>query len=260
MFATSTKTATFLPTMTPQLVPGTGAELSTRRPRAARRHAPESAFTPCRREPLRPDQTFDARPRRGEAEALPDRQGRPCGSERRLHDRAALVPRRPEQLLNEDAGHLFLVVARIHDQEIHRTDVAAGLDGRPKGEHRKPGHCAKGFRDEDGGLREKDQLPQQVSGVEGRGRTGSRRGRRPEREHALDVGDACRSNLVFHSAGPRPRALTRPGTYSERSSDGLDREPGVAAPHRGGERASRSAGPRPVSYTHLRAHETRHDL
>jgi len=36
----------------------------------------------------------------------------------------------------------------------------------------------------------------------------------------------------------------RPGTYSEWSSDGLDREPGVAAPHRGGERAWHSAGPR----------------
>src|SRR5665811_882570 len=73
MFATSTKTATFLPTLTPQLFPGTEVELSTRRPRAARRHAPESAFTPCRREPAPPgsDIRCEALPRRSRSAPRP---------------------------------------------------------------------------------------------------------------------------------------------------------------------------------------------
>src|SRR5204863_7038586 len=114
MFATSTKTATFLPTGTPS---GSDRSVLCARDRAF--------LCPSCRGANRGDGALHHRPGRREPEALPAgallRITRLLG----LDDRAALVVGRTKDLLEEAGGEAIGIMLRVHHQQVHRADVAA---------------------------------------------------------------------------------------------------------------------------------------
>ena len=83
--------------------------------------------------------------------------------EGRLDDGAALVACRPEELLQQRVGDAIRVMVGIDHDEVHGADEATGPDGRTEGENRASDHLAPSLGDEDAGLREVDQLSEQVS-------------------------------------------------------------------------------------------------
>jgi hypothetical protein len=117
----------------------------------------------------------------------------------RFHDTAALVACRSDDLLNEGIGHAINVVVGIHHEKVHRPHESAGANRRPEGEDRPADHLTPNLGDEDAGLREVDQLSEQV-----RWRERTRSVRRPDGSIAqgdepIDVGDASGSNQIFHA-------------------------------------------------------------
>src|SRR4051812_8667006 len=127
MFATSTKTATFLLTMTPWVMGSPG-----RRDGAARRGCSLGATGgSCRRH-----DSVDVRTGFAETHPLPAGIGlsvvRPFG----FDDGAALVAGRPDQFLQQRLGDPVDVVLRVDDQEVDVADVAAGSNGWPEREDR----------------------------------------------------------------------------------------------------------------------------
>src|SRR3990172_10681831 len=115
MFATSTKTATFLPTGSP-IPDGAAGRAPVRAPRST-----DPSAGSCRRE--------DASHERAELiESLSFPPG-PLGGvvrPRRLDGRAALVGSRSQRLLEERLGYVVRVHGRCDDEEIDGADVAAG--------------------------------------------------------------------------------------------------------------------------------------
>src|SRR6266566_5199883 len=157
MFATSTKTATFFPTLTPCLL-GFGRR---RRDHAARRHR-SIAAAPLGG-PDRGHLALSARTGLDETVTLEAGPLRQIVWQGHFHEGAALVACRPEDLLQERVDDAIRVVVRIDHDEIYRADEAAGLDRGSKREDRASDHLAPGLGDEDACLREIDQLSEQVS-------------------------------------------------------------------------------------------------
>ena len=171
------------------------------------------------------------------------RRGRPAGAASTTAQ--PLLLRRPEQLLERSLGDAFDVVARIDDQEVDRPDVAAGTDGRPEREDRAARRsCRCVSATSDARLRKVDELPQQVRGVERVAADRHRRGPSAhERDDALDVGDPCRPNLVFHADG---LDLAQDGDPRLEIGAGGRARPGPAsgaAPGRASARRTRPATP-----------------
>ena len=77
-----------------------------------------------------------------------------------------LLLRRAKQLLDEGLGDAVGVVAGLDDQEVDGTDESAGRDRRSKGEHRPTHDVSLRLGDDDTGLRQVDELAQEVRGVE----------------------------------------------------------------------------------------------
>ena len=73
---------------------------------------------------------------------------------------------------SERFGHAIRVVGRGDDQEVDRAHVAAGDDRRTEDEQRPADELASRLGDEDARVRQVDELPKQVGGVE--------RARRPD--------------------------------------------------------------------------------
>src|SRR6266516_4026462 len=114
MFATSTKTATFLLTCTP-IRCGAASGWARRLPRSSRHgHGADGAS--------------DARTLIFESEAFPAGPLRRVVRLRRLDRRAALVRGRSKGLLDERLGHVIGIGRRIDDQQVDRPDVAARGD------------------------------------------------------------------------------------------------------------------------------------
>src|SRR5450432_1262847 len=152
MFATSTKTATFLPTLTPMsCVPTAGAS------RAARRRSDSN---------LARGGLADRHGPGHERAAIAESTIFPAGSlagivgQRRLDDGAALVARGTEDLLEQVVGDAHCVDALVHGQQVDRADVSAGMNRRTQGEDRAANDLAPTFGDEHAGLRQVDELPQ----------------------------------------------------------------------------------------------------
>src|SRR5471032_1598090 len=152
MFATSTKTATFLPTLTPMsCVPTAGATCAARRRSDADRARSGLA---SRHGPGHERATL------AEAAILPAGSLAGIVGQRRLDDGAALVARGTEDLLEQVVGDARCVDALVHGQQVDRADVSAGMNRRTQGEDRTTNDLAPAFGDEHAGLRQVDELPQ----------------------------------------------------------------------------------------------------
>src|SRR6476619_3577076 len=122
MFATSTKTATFLPTLSP--IPCLGL-------RCRPRHAPDVS-TPA---PGGIDGSPEDRLLVLESLALPALQLGRSLRLGRLDRRTTLVASRLEAFLDEACAHGVRCARRVDDEQIDDSDVAAGANRRPDREH-----------------------------------------------------------------------------------------------------------------------------
>src|SRR5262245_28134833 len=154
MFATSTKTATFLPTVTPWSL------MDGRCRRVSLLGCPLCLDAP-RGGPHRDDGSLDPRTGWGEPQRRPAAEGRRIVRAGRFDLGATLVPGRSDDFLEERSGHPVGIVARIDDQEVDRAHEAAGPDRRTEGQDGSTDHRSMRFGDEDAGLREVDELPEQ---------------------------------------------------------------------------------------------------
>src|SRR5215207_8962629 len=120
MFATSTKTATFLPTLSP-ISSGVGAASAR-----ARISAPAPGWI---------DRPPENRLLVDEALALPAHMLCRVVRLRRLDRRTSLVGRRPEAFLDEAVAHGVRFARRVDDEQIDGSDVAARANRGPDREH-----------------------------------------------------------------------------------------------------------------------------
>src|SRR5829696_8029932 len=198
MFATSTKTATFLPTLSPiswASAPSFGARPVLSAPAPGGIHdAPENRLSV------------------DESLALPARVLCRIVRLRRLDRRTSLVGRRPEALLDEAVAHGVRFARRVDDEQVDGSDVAPSANRWSDREDGAADDPAPRFRDEDGGVRQEDQLPQEVRGAKRAGRAVTQ-AVAAEGDECLDVRDPGRSDPVLHAPGCSPvlrRRLTDP--------------------------------------------------
>ena len=164
------------------------------------------------------------RPRR--TPAPPSGQGRRVVRAGCLDDGAALVAGRADGLLEEGAGDPVGVVVGIDDQEVDGPDEAAGAHRRAEGEDGPADDVALRLGDEDAGLRQVDELAEQVGGIERARATVDTTVSVAQRDETIDIRDTGGSDQVFHAegshlAGRRPLPLDRGRS---------DRGPGPAGP------------------------------
>ena len=91
-------------------------------------------------------------------------------------------------------------MVRPDDDQVDRADIAACPDGRTKDEDPTADDLAPQLRDQHAGLGQIDELPQQIRGQH-RPTITSQGPIFAEGDDAIDVGDAGRSDQVFHAAG-----------------------------------------------------------
>src|SRR5829696_2978453 len=140
MFATSTKTATFLPTLSPiswASAPSFGARPVLSAPAPGGIHdAPENRLSV------------------DESLALPARVLCRIVRLRRLDRRTSLVPRRSEALLDEAVAHGVRFARRIDDEQVDGSDVAACANRRSDREHGTPHDVPLALGNQDGRVRQ----------------------------------------------------------------------------------------------------------
>ena len=83
---------------------------------------------------------------------------------RRFDPRATLVCCRPYRLFDEAVGHVIDVGRRVDDEEIDGADVAAGSNGWADREDRAAEDFTPPLGDEDGCMRQEDELSKQIGG------------------------------------------------------------------------------------------------
>jgi hypothetical protein len=117
---------------------------------------------------------------------------------RRFDRRATLVCSRPQRLFDEGVGHLVDLARRIDDQEIDGADVAAGPDRWADREDRAAEDVTPPFGDEDGCVRQEDELSKQIGGG---GLSGDAAPQliAAQRDETIDVRDPGRSDPVVHA-------------------------------------------------------------
>src|SRR5215210_5127866 len=187
MFATSTKTATFLPTLSP--IP-----VGLRRWGACPMSAPA------------PGGIHDApenRLRVNESLALPARMFCRVVRLRRLDRRTSLVGRRSEALLDEAVAHGVRFARRVDDEQVDGSDIAPAANRRPDREDCAADEVAPAFGDQDGGVWQEDQLAEEVRGTQRAGRAITK-AFAAEGDECLDVRDPGRSDRVLHAPGVLP--------------------------------------------------------
>src|SRR5262245_20256039 len=216
MFATSTKTATFLPTLTP--IPGAGCGARPRR-----------APLLCAPAPGRVDRPPEDRLLVDEALALPARVLCRVVRLRRLDRRTTLVGRRPEAFLDEAVAHGVRFARRVDDEQVDGSDVAAGANRGPDRQHGAADDVAPRFRDDDRGVREEHQLAHEVRGAERCGRAVTE-AIATHGDECLDIRDPGRSDPVLHAPGCSPAASEAPPFRPDRR---------VRGPHGGWTREAR---------------------
>src|SRR5919197_3688534 len=176
MFATSTKTATFLPTLSPIPCPDAGTAL----------RSATGVSTPA-------PGGIDGPPQNRllvlESLALPALQLCRVLRLRRLDRRTSLVSCRLEALLDEACAHGVRCARRVDDEQIDDSDVAAGANRGPDREHGAADDVPLALGNQDGGVRQEHELAKHVSGAERAGRTVGQ-AIAAQRDECLDVGDA----------------------------------------------------------------------
>src|SRR6185503_12867490 len=185
MFATSTKTATFLPTLSP--IRSVGLRHQWRRAPAPSASAPGGI-----------DGSPEDRLLVLESLALPALQLCRVLRLGRLDRRTTLVARRLEAILDEACAHGIRCARRVDDEQVDDADVATGANRGPDREHGATDDVPLALGNQDGGVRQEDQLAQHVSGAERAGRTIGQ-AIAAQRDESLDVGDAGRSDPVLHA-------------------------------------------------------------
>src|SRR3990172_522187 len=231
MFATSTKTATFLPTGSP-IRDGAAARAPVRAPRST---GPSPAG-PCRREDASHERTELI-----ESLSLPPGPLGGIVRPRRLDGRATLVGRRSEGLREEGPRHVVRVHVRCDDEEIDRADVAAGPYRGADREDRAAHDLPSPFGDEDAGVRQVDQLPEQIRGIERRPGAAGADPLATQGDELVDVRDPGCSDRVFHAAAGTSIGWRHPDATAP---VGADRGRSVAADRTRRERASLEEPPR----------------
>src|SRR5436190_16805404 len=187
MFATSTKTATFLLTLSPIPCPGLprrgGARPNWSAPAPGGIHgSPEDRLVVL------------------ESLALPALQLCRIVRLLRLDRRTSLVARRLEALLDEACADGIRCARRVDDEQIDDSHVAAGANRGPDREHGAADDVPLALGHQDGGLRQEHQLAKHDRGAERAGRTIGE----PiaaQRDEGFDIRDAGRSDPVLHAAG-----------------------------------------------------------
>src|SRR6185503_2823981 len=187
MFATSTKTATFLPTLSP--IPCLGLRRRSRRAPGISTPAPGGIHGS-------PEDRLLVL----ESLALPALELCRCLRHRRLDRRTTLVARRLEAFLDEACAHGVRCARRVDDEQIDDPDVAAGANRGSDREHGAADDVPLALGNQDGGVREEDELAEHIGGAERTGRTVSQ-AIAAQCDESLDVGDAGRSDPVLHAAG-----------------------------------------------------------
>src|SRR5829696_81443 len=189
MFATSTKTATFLPTLSPiswASAPSFGARPVLSAPAPGGIHdAPENRLSV------------------DESLALPARVLCRIVRLRRLDRRTSLVGRRSEAFLDEAVAHGVRFARRVDDEQVDGSDVAPGANRRSDREHRPAHEVAPTFGDQDGGVRQEHELAKEVCGTQRAGRAVTET-IATQGDECLDVGDPSRSDGVLHAPGCAP--------------------------------------------------------
>ena len=181
--------------------------------------------------------SLDTRAGRGEAHPFPAGECRRVVRRDSLNDSATLVTRRSEQLFEQRLGDPLGVVRRIDDQEIDRSDVATGANGRSEGEDRTTDNGPPSFGDNDAGLRQVDELAEEIGRTERALTTTDAQRFVAQGNKTLDIGDTGRSDQVFHAdgsnlAGPATMVLDRGST---------EMTPGPAIRSSAGERTTLAA-------------------
>src|SRR5215217_311778 len=191
MFATSTKTATFLPTWSPiSMAP------------APQRGGRPNVSAPS---PGGIDGSPEARLPVYESLALPALVLCRIVRRRRLDRRTSLVRRGAQAFLDEAIAHGIRFARRVDDEQVDGPDIAARPDRWPDGEHRTADDRPPMFGDEHGGVRQEDELAEDVGCPEPTGRAVAQ-AIAAERDECLDVGDLGRSDPVLHEPDVLPRA------------------------------------------------------
>ena len=157
---------------------------------------------------------MDARTGRGEPHGRPATKGRRIVRASCLHDGAALVAGRAESLFEKGLRDPVGVMVGVDDQEIDGADETARSNGRTQGQDGPAHDAAVRLGDEDAGLRQVDQLTEQIRGVEWAGVTVDTKVRVAQRDETIDIRDTGGSDQVFHAegrylAGRRPSPLDR---------------------------------------------------
>ena len=129
----------------------------------------------------------------------------------------------------------------VDDQEVDGADVPAGADRRPKREDGATDDVPLRLGDEDAGLREVDELAEQIRGTERARRHGPREGPR-------------RSSATSRSMSVTRAARTRYSTPKVRTSQGGDRRPSTGVSDRG-----RTGGRGPSDRRAMDAHDASRD-
>src|SRR5436190_15491931 len=159
MFATSTKTATFFPTLTPQ-------KRCVRGPRRDRAACGPGSVPAARSGGSdRGHPALSTRTGFDETVTLQAGPLRRVVRESCLDDAAALVARRPEDLLQQRVRDAVRVMVGIDHDQVHDADEASSPNGWTEGENRSSNHVASGLGNEDARLREIDQLSEQATRV-----------------------------------------------------------------------------------------------
>jgi hypothetical protein len=119
----------------------------------------------------------------------------------RLDDGAALVARRPEDLLDEGVHDPIDVMVGVDHEQIDRADVPAGPDRRPQREDCATDDLSSHLGHEDARLGKVDELAKEIRAAK---RTADTTADRPvaQRDDSFDVGDASRSDQIFHADAP----------------------------------------------------------
>jgi hypothetical protein len=171
---------------------------------------------------------------------------------RRFDPRAALVCCRPDRLFDEAVGHVIDVGRRVDDEEVDGADVPAGPDGWADREDRAAEDVTPPLGDEDGCMRQEDELSKQI------GRSGLSGDARPQPiaaqgDETIDVRDPGRSDRVVHALvcslevrNRRRLPSTRPGAGASLTARGGARNAPVTFP--GGERPVLQSVRRALSY------------
>lgn len=116
----------------------------------------------------------------------------------RFDRRTALVGCRPDRLFDEAVGHVIDIGRRVDDEEIDGADVTAGPDGWADREDRAAQDVTPPLGDEDGCMRQEDELSKQV-GWGGLSGDAAPQLIAAQGDETIDVRDPGRSDRVVHA-------------------------------------------------------------